>query len=99
MTTYIERPRRYGRTALREHLAWNPAQGWAAHHLRLPASWYTEVAAGAGVEFPVSGDATAATSRLLGYVRDGLGMELQPWQERVLLNLQHARDTRRPTRP
>ncbi|MEW9874022.1 hypothetical protein [Arthrobacter sp. HS15c] len=95
----IEWPRRGGRNTLREHLLSAPSNGWSAHQLRLPVSWYTEMAAGAGVEFPVSGDATAATSRLLGFIRDGLGMELYPWQERALLNLQHARDTPRPTHP
>lgn len=34
--------------------------GWAAQRMGMPVSWYAEVAAGSGVEFPVSGDATAA---------------------------------------
>lgn len=100
---YFEWGRRAGRrvaqATLRRQAASPPPQGWSAHRLRLPASWYNEVAALEGVEFPVSGDATASDSQLLGFVRANVEAPLMPWQEQILFGMGHARDTPRPTHP
>lgn len=100
MTAYISWPRRSGRSHLRMQTEGTPAGGWAAQQLTLPIDWYTATADGSGIEFPVSGDATSHASRLLGLVRDGLEVDLMPWQERFLVDsFRHARDTPRPTHP
>lgn len=43
------------------------AEGWAAHRLGLPANWYQHIAESTGLEFAISGDATAL------YQRDACG--------------------------
>lgn len=35
-----------------------PLNGWPAQMMQLPAHWYTSVAVGGGLAFPVSGDRT-----------------------------------------
>lgn len=77
-------PRRSGKTTLLEQAITTPPQGWAAQQLQMPASWYNGITLGCGAEFPVSGDETAKKSNLLKFVREVLGIELTPWQERLL---------------